>query len=518
LDPDRPTASAIAIEDGTISAVGSDAEVRAVCDGWTEQIDGHRMAIVPGLVDAHQHPFLGAESTQGVDLSGVRSLDELRTTLAGERLRCDPDGWIRGWGLHYEVFRETGIHGATIENAVVGQPTMLVFYDYHTALASPAALAAARITGPVVLEGNSTVVCIDDTPTGELKESGAMALVRQAIPEPTAEERYGWYVAALRRMNALGLTGLHGMDGTPATFDLLRRLEERDDLTLNMVTPLWQDPTTTREEMEAQLPLRNARGRTWRGGVAKFFIDGVIESGTAWLDEPDTRREGLAPYWPSAEAYMDAVSLFARAGFQCATHAIGDRAVRCALDAYRAAGAAPGIRHRIEHVEQLQDRDLPRFAAERVTASMQPLHTAGIEPDGSDEWSRRLGSERCRRTFRWGDLLRSGATLAFGSDWPVASFDPRPGMALARLRRPAGVDRAPVLPDQALSALDTLAAYTIGPAAAVGEDHVCGRLRPGYRADLTAFGEDPVDCPADDLPALPVLLTVVAGRVVHRAD
>ncbi len=518
LDPDRPRATALAVREGRIVAVGDDATVRAHCDRRTEIIDGRGLALVPGLVDAHIHPFMGAERTQGADLTGVTTLDELRDALVAERRRCGPNTWIRGWGLTFEVFSDTGIHGALIEEAVGGQPAFLGFFDGHTAVVSPAALAIAGITGPVTFEDQSAVVCRDSVPTGELQEWAAIALVQNVMPDPTADERYGWYVDALQRMNRVGLTGLHAMDGSPTDFALLRRLEAAGELTVRMIMPLWQKPDMTLDDMRAQLPLRGEHGKLWRGGVAKFFIDGVVESGTAWLDEPDARGQCQMPYWPDPRVYAEAVALFAGAGFQCVTHAVGDRAVRCALDAYRAAGAAPGVRHRIEHIEQLQDVDLPRFAAEHVVASMQPLHMHAFRPDGSDEWGTRVGPERRDRAFRCADLRRSGAVLALGSDWMVANFDPRIGMAWARLRRPGGKpDRAPVLQEQALTASEALEGYTVEAARAISEGDRSGRIRVGFRADLTAFADDPVDLDADTLPELPVLMTIVDGRVVHRA-
>ncbi|MER3437969.1 MAG: amidohydrolase [Chloroflexota bacterium] len=361
LDPHRPFASAVAMRDGVIVEVGDDATVRAACDATTEIIDGRGLAIVPGLTDSHFHPFWGAEATRGADLTRVRTPDELRAVLAAEREKAEPDAWIIGWGL---VFEETGIRGDVFDAAVGGHPTFLAFFDGHTAVVNQAALRLAGVTGRETFQDNSVIVRdADGTLTGELREAGAMDLVRRAMPEPTAAERYRWYVEAMRKWNAVGLTGVHAMDGSPATFDLLRVLEGNGDLTVRMVVPLWQKPEMTIEEMRAQLPLRNERGRLWRGGVAKFFIDGVTETGTAWLYEPDTLGEGTKPFWPDPDYYAQAVKLFAEAGFQCATHAVGDCAVRCALDAYRAAGAAPGVRHRIEHIEQLVDEDLPRFAA-----------------------------------------------------------------------------------------------------------------------------------------------------------
>ncbi len=212
---------------------------------------------------------------------------------------------------------------------------------------------------------------------------------------------------------------------------------------------------------------------------------------------------------------------FAQAGFQCVTHACGDRAVIAALDAYRAAGTRPanGARHRVEHLETLSDDDIRAVAAAGVVASMQPLHMQWREADGSDSWARRLGVERAARAFRTRDLLDAGVPLALGSDWPVAQGDPRIGMAWARLRRTPGEPAAPVFePDQALTALEALEGYTTWNAATVGEAERLGRIAPGFAGDLTAFAADPVEVDADELPALPVALTVVGGQIVHRAD
>ncbi len=344
-----------------------------------------------------------------------------------------------------------------------------------------------------------------------------MHLVDSVVPDATDREMYERILQTMRELNASGVTGMHVMDGSPVTFDLLRELEGAGDLTCRAIVPLWQTPETSFEEMHAQLPLRDERGELWRGGVAKYFIDGVIDTGTGWLYEPDTLGGGTLPFWPDPERYAEAVRIFAQAGFQCVTHATGDRGVRAALDAYLAAGAAEGVRHRIEHIETLTDADRDRFSREGVIASMQPLHMQWRKADNSDSWAARLGSERAARAWRTADILRTGATIALGSDWPVAQKDARLGMAWTRLRRtPGQLDGRVFDPDQCLSALDTLRGYTTAAAATVGESHLNGRITEGLRADFAVFAEDPVDVSADDLPELPVLATVVAGRVVHR--
>jgi predicted amidohydrolase YtcJ len=210
------------------------------------------------------------------------------------------------------------------------------------------------------------------------------------------------------------------------------------------------------------------------------------------------------------------VKFFADRGFQCVTHAIGDRAVREALDTYAEAGAAPGVLHRIEHIETLQLEDLPRFAAEGVVASMQAQHMTWLQHDRSDSWSRRLGDERCDRAFLIRSLRDSGATIALGSDWPVAHYDPREGMAAARLRRTPGHPERAAYDDQALDGLAALEGYTLGAATAGGDGHRLGRLAPGYGADITVLEQDPVEADPDELVSVPVVLTVVDGEVVFR--
>jgi predicted amidohydrolase YtcJ len=520
LDPERPEAAAVAVAGGEIVAVGSDAEIRELGPA-AETIDLHAAAVVPGLTDSHIHPLQGALDTRGADLRDLSSLEDVRAAVAAERKKCAPAQWVLGFGLEYDVFRDSGIHGDLFEEVVEGSPALLTFMDLHTAVATPRALELAGVSGPRSFSENAEIVCLDGAPTGELREWAAVATVERAVPRPTDAERYALYAAALREHAAAGLTGGHAMDGTLATHDLLRELEANGDLVQRFVVPFTIVPESQPDDWEALLPHRDACGRRWRAGVAKFFIDGVIDAGTGWLYEPDSEGEGTLPFWPDPQHYRRAVATFARAGFQCATHATGDRGVREALDAYRDAAAAPMYgRHRIEHIETLQPHDLPRFAAEGVVASMQAQHMLWCEPDRSDNWSRRLGPERTApgRAFPIRSLRESGALVALGSDWPVARFDPRLGLSAARLRRPPGEhDRQPY-DEETHDGVAALEGYTTAAAATVGEEARLGRIRPGFAADLTVFADDPVECDPDDLPDLPVVLTVVDGEVVHRAD
>jgi predicted amidohydrolase YtcJ len=509
LDPDRPAATAVAIRGGEIVAVGSDAEVREACDGATEHVDGGGLAIVPGITDSHMHPMWATDLAVGVDASACPDREALAAALRTERERVGPDAIVRAWSLDYAHFGE--LDGRDLER-MAGGPALGVFFDLHTYLATPGVLAQAGVTGPEAFPDASEIVMSDGRPTGELREFSAFFRVADRLPGATREARLARVREVLADLNAAGIAATHVMDGSPESYELLAELEATGGLTLRMIVPLWIQPGHDDATQEAWLAHRDAHGELWRGGTAKFFIDGVVETGTAWLEEPDTRGGGTHAFWPDPDRYAAAV-----AGFACTTHAVGDRAVRAALDAYAAAGPPRRGRHRIEHLETLGDETLDRVAAEGVAASMQPLHMQWRQPDGSDEWSLRLGRSRTARAFRTGDLLRSGAVLPLGSDWPVAPYDPRYGMAWARLRRrPGRRDDAPFEPEQRLTGLQALEGYTAAAAAVAGEQDVAGRIAPGFRADLTAFASDPVDTPADDLVDVPVRLTVVGGRIVHR--
>src|SRR4051794_5106895 len=508
LDPARPFASAVAVRAGTIVAVGGD--VGDECDARTEVIDARGAALIPGLTDSHLHPFWGAELARGVDLSRERSKADVLAALAG----AEPErGWLFAWGLDYNAAPTP----AEIAAAVDGAAAFVRLSDLHTALATPRALELAQVTGPHAFADASEVVCVDGVPTGELHETGAQGLVLRAAPRLRSPEMRRRHVETLQRLNALGLTGAHVMDGEPETIDLLRDLEGTEELTMRLRVPLWITPDTSDEQMQDWLRLRDAHGTLWRGGVVKFFADGVIDAGTAWLSEPDTHGEGTSSFWPDTERLARSIALFAAAGFQVATHTIGDAAVRFVLDAYVRAGATQ--RHRLEHLETLPDDLVRAIPAAGVVASMQPVHLAALRGDGTGNWNERLGPERAARAFRMRDLLDAGAVLALGSDWPVADADPRLGLAAARLRRlPSTPPELAVLPGQALTAHEALAGYTLSPALAAGEEGVAGRIRVGMRADLTGLAVDPVSTPAVELPEIPVWLTVVAGGGGHLGE
>jgi predicted amidohydrolase YtcJ len=527
LAPGRPEATAIAVRAGRIIAVG-DAETLAEYRGaGTTVSDLGGRTVTPGLIDAHLHPIQGIELAAGVDFGGVRDpnvfLAELRKTAGSAQLERAHGGagWVRGWNLDYDVFSTLPLTAAAIENAVLGLPTLLMFFDGHTALASREALHRAGITGARNFTDTSEII-VDaaGVPTGELREDSAFDLVLKSAPALTTAQTVERVREIFGQLGASGVTGGCIMDGNRASLDLLDEVDASGTgLPLRIVSALAHNPGYDEDRTQDYLSMRDRRGARWRGGLIKLFNDGVIDTGTAWLYEPDTQGDGLTSFWQDPTEFERVVQRYSAAGFQIATHAIGDRAIGTTIDAYLAAGVHSGrAPHRIEHLECTADRDLARMAAAGITASVQPLHLQWRKADASDSWAARLGPERTARAWRVRDMIDAGALVALGSDWPVAQLDSRIGMAWARLRRTPGQPDAPVFePTQVLTAAEALLGYTAWAAEAQG-DRDLGRILPGFAADLAVWDDNPLTVSADELLSVPVHATLVNGTTVYRSD
>ncbi|MET8671168.1 amidohydrolase [Streptomyces albidoflavus] len=510
LDPARPRAEAVAVKDGTIVAVGDRTDTADWTGPGTDTVDLGAATLTPGLVDAHSHPVWGLEMAAGTDLSAVTGLDGLRAAL---HTATPTDGWLLGWGLDHNAFGDQPLDRRLIEDIHPGVPVFLRLYDGHSALVNGAALDRAGITGPRTFGQRASVVCdADGRPTGHLIEHAAMDLVQPHLPTPSDAERIARLRTLLGEMAATGLTGAHVMDlGDGTVPELLTAFEAEGELPLRLRLAPWCMPGSTPADLAELIALQSRAGRLWRVGGVKFFMDGTVEGGTAWLEHADCHGQGTDAFWPDPEAYSAAVRTLDAAGVGTATHAIGDAAVRHVLDTVATLGPGARGRHRIEHIETVPDDQLPRFAELGVAASMQPPHTAYTRADHSDAWSRRLGPERAGRAWRIRELREAGAYVALGSDWPIAHHDARQVLALAQ--EPRGAARR----GGGLSALMALEGVTSHAAAAAGEADVAGRIAPGHRADLTAFAADPLTTPAGELPGTPIAVTVVGGSVRHRA-
>ena len=509
--------TAVAMRAGRIEAVGSRADVAAWRTAGTQVIDLGAAVIVPGLVDSHSHPVTGAIMVRGVSLTGL-DLAEARAAVAGEVASTEGGDWVLASGLDPNVVPDGQLTAAHFDDVVGGRPAFIRLFDGHSALATTEALRRAGVDGPRRFDQEAEIVCdASGRPTGLLLEPAAMASVADHLPEMGLDEHADAVAEVLRSMASVGLTGLHAMEHVPGASAVLALLEERGDLPIRMRCSPWCTPGSDAADWEAIRALQGTGGRRWAVEGVKMFMDGTIDNGTAWLEQPDTLGESTKPFWPDPRAFSEALAWFDRHGVPTATHAIGDQAVRHVLDAIEAGGRS--VRHRIEHIETLPDDLVARFSDLGVAASMQPTHcTEYTRSDATDNWSRRLGPERTSHGWRLRDLRDGGVRVAIGSDWPIAESDPRGILAAARLRRRGGApDREPITPEQALTAAMALEGYTSHAAWSVGHDDVAGTIEPGRLADLTALGLDPLTAPADELVDAPVRLTVVDGTVQHHA-
>ncbi|SIR90338.1 amidohydrolase [Williamsia sterculiae] len=508
--------TAVAVTNGIITGVGDRASLIDQIGRTTQVLDLGVGTLTPGLIDGHIHPVIGLHLTVGVDLSTVVSYDDLVVALQSATLH---DGWLRGWGLDPNVFGDRPVTYAPIVEAVGDEvPVFINLFDAHAALVSPAGLRLAGISGPRDFASSADIVCRDGVPTGHLLELEAIGLVTAVLPAEATADRRIRFRELLTAMAHSGITSGNAMDFEGDSAELVVALEDEGDLPIRLRFAPFCMPGFGSDALDHIVDLQRRRGRRWRVDGVKFLIDGTIDAGTAWLDHADTYGESTAPFWPEPDRYRSAVRHLARRGVPTVTHAIGDAGIRYALDSLvDIAPATSGARHRIEHIETMPDDLVPRFAQQGVVASMQPTHcTHYTRADHTDNWSQRLGVERAQRAFRTRDLRDAGATLALGSDWPVAPFNPRSIMADARLRRRSGhVDEEPIVADQALTAAMALEGYTLHAARAEGARRA-GQIKVGNRADFTGFAVDPLAAPPDEVADAPVVLTVVDGQVVYH--
>jgi predicted amidohydrolase YtcJ len=531
--PDGGPAGAVAVAGGRIAALGRDAAGLADLTGpGTEVVDLRGRALLPGFQDAHVHPAFAGVTMVGCNLIGAGTLAEALDRIAAYAAAHPEKEWIAGSGWRMEWF-ENGTPSRAALDAVVGdRPAFLLNRDCHGAWASSAALRLAGLDRHAPDPPDGRIEREDDgTPQGTLHE-GAASLVGRLVPELSLAEQVAGLLLAQQHLHQRGITAwqdaivgsyLGSADPLPAYL----AAAAAGKLTARVRGALWWD----RDRGADQLPdilARREQGQAgrFRANTVKIMQDGVAESFTAGMIEPyldscgcQTANRGLSHV--DAEELRSYVTLLDAEGFQVHVHAIGDRAVREALDAIEAARDANGAnnhRHHIAHLQVMQPSDIPRFAALGVTANMQALWAAH-EPQMDELTIPFIGPERAARQYLFGDLLRSGARLAAGSDWAVSSANPLRAIHVAvnrRLQGSAGASAEPLLPAQSLSLAEALAAYTAGSAYVNHLDET-GAIEVGRLADLVVLGRDPFEGPPDEIASTAVELTYVAGEQVYAA-
>jgi hypothetical protein len=343
------------------------------------------------------------------------------------------------------------------------------------------------------------------------------------MPKPTREERLAALRLGIHEANKYGLVRVHSAGGDFEYLDLYDQLRRDGQLTLRFYIAYFLDPPgLTADAIDKIEQARDTYHDEWiSGGAVKTMLDGVVEAHTAAMLTPysdDPTQIGKL-FW-DPKKYTEAVDDLDRRGFQIFTHAIGERAVRTALDAYEDAlrkNHSRDPRPRVEHIETISAQDIPRFGKFGVIASMQPLHSYPDE-DTLAIWARNAGADRASRAWSWKSIQDHGGRLAFGSDWPVVTLNPWPGVQTAVTRQTRdGQPPGGFVPQQRLSLEDAIRGYTLGAAVAGRREETEGSLEPGKLADLIILNDDLFKINPSDISREEVLATMVGGKVVYES-
>ncbi|MQY34125.1 N-substituted formamide deformylase [Streptomyces sp. RB17] len=529
LTPGGRTATAVAVTGDRITAVGHD-ELRDLAGPGTQVVDLAGRLLLPGFQDAHVHPVPAGLELAQCDLSGRATAEE---TVAAVRAYAEarPEReWILGGGWSMEAFAGGTPTKELLDAVVPDRPVYLPNRDHHGAWVNSRALQLAGIgrDTPDPADGRIERDASGE-PSGTLQE-GAMRLVGRLTPPATPADRLAALLHAQRHLHALGVTAWQdalvgdflGMDDPAEAY----RTAARDgSLTARVRGALWWDRERGAEQIPELVARRaeSSHGR-FRAGTVKLMLDGVAENGTAALLDPYLDRCGCATA-NRGKSFIDPdqlpkyVTELDALGFQCHFHALGDRAVRDALNAIEAARAANGpsdTRPHLAHLQVVHPDDVPRFARLGATANIQPLWAAH-EPQMDELTIPFLGSERAAWQYPFGALLRSGARLAAGSDWPVSSPDPLQGIHVAVNRVEPGGGGPVFLPHERLGLADAVTAYTAGSAYVNHLDDT-GRVAVGALADLVVLDRDPFAGPPEAIAETAVALTYVGGERVYAAE
>ncbi|MBS0563862.1 MAG: amidohydrolase [Proteobacteria bacterium] len=526
------------VRGGRIVACGPEAEVAPLAGNDARVIEAKGATLLAGFVESHAHVFTGGAVLDQLNLSAVTGEGALAAAVGAFAAARPAPGLLCAYGVNYTILgedRRPTRHD--LDRILPDRPFYMAATDYHCAWANTAALRLAGVlAGAEAGPGAEVVMGPDGQATGELREFGAMALVKRLAPsggreelglsgkEPgavTEAERAADRALIRRALDhcaAHGITTVVNMDGNLYQAGLLEEMDRAGDLPIRVSLPMTLTEAQGEDHRRALLEraMTPPTGRLSFGRV-KMFMDGVFDTWTAHLvgDYPD--RPGFSGEPLFSEECFRAVCVEAdRRGLQIAVHAVGDGAVRRVLDGYAAARAANGrrdARHRIEHIDTIHPDDLPRLADLGVVASMQPVHPPGSAGLPLEPTISLMGRARWPHAFAWAAIRDRGVPVAFGTDWPVSPLDPLHAIGCAMTRQPWAAD----MPDQRLSLAECLAAYSAAGAHAAFGDGQYGRLSPGLAADLVLV-EGPIGQMDEARPLARVVLTLAAGRVVHAAD
>ena len=529
-DDAHPSAEAIAISGNKILAVGSTKQIRVLAGPDTAVVDLKGRLVLPGFQDSHIH-FPG-DPINTVRLEGLETLEQFQKQL-GEFAKSHSDlTWITGGGWGYSVFPNHAVHKKYIDAVVPDRPVYVSERDGHMGLANSKALELAGITrdtpdppnGQIMRDGNGE-------PTGEMKEAAHDAMYSH-IPPPTDQEVYEAFLHHMNEATAAGLTSVQNAYWSAKHQPIFVRALAAGALKLRFrfATPILpvdggapanhhlKTPLTS-EDLKPYKELRDTfRGPLMSFGAIKGVLDGTVDARTAAMFEPYVGGGTGIPFWEQ-EDLNKTVALYDKEGFQILLHAIGDKAINMALNAFEYAAkrnGTAGRRHRIEHVEVPLLSDLPRFKQLGVIASTQALFA---NPDATTlgNYAVLLGPERSSHANAFKLFDDAGAVQAFGSDWNVFDFSPLKGIYCAVTRiTPEGTPKGGWYPENRITVEAALRHYTRDGAYASFQEEIRGTLTVGKLADMVVLSRDILTISLADILKTKVLLTVMGGKDTYR--
>ena len=518
-NPATPHAEAVAVREGRVLWVGSDADAESYAKGAKRVIDLAGATLVPGLNDAHLHLSGIGFREMEFNLEGTTGIPDLREKLRVRVAVTKPKQWLQGRGwIETHWIPAAFPRASDLDDLTPHNPVVLKRADGHAIVVNRLAMKLAGIDRTTPNPSGGEIV--RDPSTGEatgMLVDQAMRLVERLVPASTAAETEHALVVGAAREVALGWTGVQNAGGSFEEAELTRRLVAEGKIKLRVYDALSGPGPAAEQLFQTGAVIGETQGRYTRRSV-KLYIDGALGSRGAALLEPYADYASSGLLMNSAENLRPILAEALRRGIQIQTHAIGDRGNRLMLDLYAEAfGAAHPVsspRWRIEHAQIINPGDLPRFAALGVIASMQPSHAIGdlyFAPQ-------RLGPARLAGAYAWQTLLQSGAVLAAGSDAPVERGEPMIEFYAAVARRSLdGFANADWHLEQRMSREQALHAMTLGAAYAAFEEKERGSIEVGKWADFTVLSADIMQIPEPEILHTHCILTVVGGKVVYEA-
>ena len=524
-DATRSVAEAVAVSGDRIVAVGTTDEVLALAGPRTVRRHLPGRMVVAGFQDSHIHPPFGGRNRMNIFLNDTEGRENYLAAIRAHADSHPDDEWIIGGGWAMEFFPGGTPRKEDLDAIVPDRPVFLFNRDVHGAWVNSRALELAGITRdtPDPIDGRIERDPVTGEPSGTLHEGAAYTMNDTVLPVPSVTDWEGALLNAQSFLHGYGITAWQDAWVTPDTATAYRSLAESDRLTARVVGSLWWERDRGLEQIDGFVQARETMAAgSFHPTTVKIMTDGVLENYTGALLQPycdgcggHTDNSGIAFLEP--DMLNAAVTELDRLGFQVHMHAIGDRAVRNALNAVEAARGANGAsdnRHHIAHIQVVQPTDVPRFHALGVVANCQP-YWAQMEAQMSELTIPYLGDERSAMQYPFADLQRSGARLAMGSDWSVTTANVLQEIEVAVNRiDPDNRHHATFLPDQRLSLDTALAAFTSGTAYVNHDDADSGSIEVGKRADLAVLSRNLFEHDVSEISDARVELTVAAGRTV----